>query len=114
MSFYKGEAEYINDIRAESGELFGVFVTTTVANGTIKHVDASKALAIPDVVAFVTARDIPGQNNYTPFFNYPEEVSFCSKFLFCTKFKHDRKLRILYCRYLYRKEFSITDSLLVY
>lgn len=39
-----GEAEYINDIRAELDELFGVFVLTTVANGRIKNIDASQAL----------------------------------------------------------------------
>lgn len=39
-----GEAEYVNDIRAELGELFGVFVVTTVANATLKSVDATEAL----------------------------------------------------------------------
>ncbi|OXA40303.1 putative aldehyde oxidase 1 [Folsomia candida] len=40
----KGEAEYINDIDPEFGELFGAFVLTTVANATISSIDASEAL----------------------------------------------------------------------
>lgn len=39
-----GEAEYINDIRAELDELFGVFIVSDVANATIKSIDASQAL----------------------------------------------------------------------
>ncbi|XP_035716520.1 indole-3-acetaldehyde oxidase [Folsomia candida] len=39
-----GEAEYINDIDPEFGELFGAFVLTTVANATISSIDASEAL----------------------------------------------------------------------
>ncbi|CAL8110877.1 unnamed protein product [Orchesella dallaii] len=69
-----GEAEYINDIRAELDELFGVFVLTTVANADIKYVDASKAMMIPNVVAFITARDIPGNNNHAVFLTQAEEI----------------------------------------
>lgn len=39
-----GEAEFINDMQIKLNELFGAFVLTTVANGTIASVDASKAL----------------------------------------------------------------------
>lgn len=39
-----GEAEYVNDIRAELNELFVVFVVSTVANARLKSVDASEAL----------------------------------------------------------------------
>ncbi|CAL8110870.1 unnamed protein product [Orchesella dallaii] len=69
-----GEAEYINDIRAELDELFGVFVVTTVANATIKFIDASQALMTPGVVAFVTAKDIPGNNNHAVFLTQQEEI----------------------------------------
>ena len=39
-----GEAEYVNDIPKHAGELAGIFVTATVANATLKNVDASEAL----------------------------------------------------------------------
>ncbi|OXA54699.1 Xanthine dehydrogenase [Folsomia candida] len=69
-----GEAEYINDIRPEFGDLFGAFVVTTVANATISSIDASEALMTPGVVNFLQAKDIPGPNNYTIFYPIAEEI----------------------------------------
>ncbi|CAL8110874.1 unnamed protein product [Orchesella dallaii] len=69
-----GEAQFINDIRPEFEELYGAFVLTSVGNATIKSIDATQALNMPGVVGFYTARDIPGNNNYTVFLTQPEEV----------------------------------------
>jgi xanthine dehydrogenase/oxidase len=41
-----GEAQYTNDIPHFDKELFAAFVHTTVANATLKSVDASEALVI--------------------------------------------------------------------
>ncbi|XP_021947093.1 xanthine dehydrogenase/oxidase [Folsomia candida] len=69
-----GEAEYVNDIHPEFGELYGAFVLTTVANATISNIDASEALMTPGVVNFIQAKDIPGPNNYAIFYPVVEEI----------------------------------------
>lgn len=62
-----GEAEYTQQFPALPGELYGLFVTSTQANAHIASIDASAALAISGVVAFVSAADIPGVNNLLSF-----------------------------------------------
>jgi len=69
-----GEAEYVNDIPERPGELHGAFVQTTQATGSIASIDESQALAIPGVVAFFKASDIPGTNNFVTFYPEVEEV----------------------------------------
>lgn len=73
-----GEAEYTGDIPYRPDELFAALVTSQVACADLVEMDASKALEIPGVVKFVTAKDIPGVNNYMEynFFKIPipEEV----------------------------------------
>lgn len=59
-----GEAEYADDLPVLPGELHGAFVLSTHANAKIDNVDASLALAVPGVVDFITATDIPGVNNF--------------------------------------------------
>ncbi|XP_022826463.1 xanthine dehydrogenase 1-like [Spodoptera litura] len=61
-----GEAQYTEDIPSLPQEVFAAFVLTTVAVGTITKIDPSAALACPGVVAFYTAKDIPGLNSFTP------------------------------------------------
>ena len=39
-----GEAQYVNDIPAQKGELYAAFVITTVANCDLDVVDVSQAL----------------------------------------------------------------------
>lgn len=41
-----GEAEYVNDIQPQAGELFGAMVLTTVGNATLRKIDATEALVI--------------------------------------------------------------------
>jgi len=48
----KGEAEYVNDINPEFGELFGAFVVTSLGPATLKNVDASEALVILYLLIF--------------------------------------------------------------
>ncbi|XP_015171182.1 PREDICTED: xanthine dehydrogenase-like [Polistes dominula] len=57
-----GEGQYVNDIMPLKDEVFCAFVSAEVASGTIKNIDASKALEMKGVVAFYTAKDIPGKN----------------------------------------------------
>jgi len=57
-----GEAQYCNDLPPYPGEVFCAFVLTKVSNGKIDSIDASKALAMKGVVAFFSAKDIPGKN----------------------------------------------------
>lgn len=43
LVYCTGEAEYINDINPEFGELFGAFVLSTIAQGDLLEIDASEA-----------------------------------------------------------------------
>ena len=61
-----GEIQYTGDIPVKQGELHAAFVLTTTANCDIVSVDPSEALAMPGVVEFVTADDVPGENNWKP------------------------------------------------
>ncbi|XP_026741742.1 xanthine dehydrogenase/oxidase-like [Trichoplusia ni] len=61
-----GEAQYTDDIPSIHNEVFGAFVLSTVAKGTIAKIDPSAALNLPGVLAFYTAKDIPGLNSFTP------------------------------------------------
>ncbi|KAH9519698.1 hypothetical protein Btru_070662 [Bulinus truncatus] len=54
-----GETVYTNDIPAFKRELYGAFVTSTIASGTIEEVDLAEALATPGVVRYISAADIP-------------------------------------------------------
>jgi len=57
-----GEAQYCNDLPPYPREVFCAFVLTKIGNGKIDSIDASKALGIKGVVAFFSAKDIPGKN----------------------------------------------------
>ncbi|KAJ8719963.1 hypothetical protein PYW07_012006 [Mythimna separata] len=61
-----GEAQYTDDIPSLPHEVFGAFVLSTVAVGVISKIDPSAALACPGVIAFYSAKDIPGLNSFTP------------------------------------------------
>ncbi|XP_050507821.1 xanthine dehydrogenase isoform X1 [Diabrotica virgifera virgifera] len=77
-----GEAEYVMDKPIRPHEVFCSFVTAQALPGSkIVTIDASKALALPGVVAFYDINDIPGSNVFTPtdvsVFSVEEEL-FCS------------------------------------
>ncbi|CAG9788136.1 unnamed protein product [Diatraea saccharalis] len=62
-----GEAVFANDLPTEKGELFGSFVTADNRPGSIiSGFDIEEALKIPGVIAFYSAKDIPGDNSFTP------------------------------------------------
>ncbi|XP_036145980.1 xanthine dehydrogenase isoform X2 [Monomorium pharaonis] len=57
-----GESQYCNDLPPYPREVFCAFVLTKIGNGKIDSIDASKALSRKGVVAFFSAKDIPGKN----------------------------------------------------
>ena len=59
-----GEAEYIGDIPERKDELHAAFVLSDQANATVVKVDSTRALAMPGVVAFIDAQNVPGANNW--------------------------------------------------
>ncbi len=56
-----GQAEYTND-RSVTNSLYASIVTSPVASGRILRIDPTPALNHPEVVAFISAKDIPGKN----------------------------------------------------
>ncbi|XP_016987149.1 abscisic-aldehyde oxidase [Drosophila rhopaloa] len=74
-----GEATYMNDVLTTSNTLHCAFVGATKVGATIDLIDASEALRQPGVVAFYSAKDIPGTNTFCePSFGYEAEEIFCS------------------------------------
>ncbi|XP_052742307.1 uncharacterized protein LOC128198880 [Bicyclus anynana] len=75
-----GEAQYTDDIPLMPNELFAAFVLAQVPLGTIEHIDTTKAMAYEGVVAFFSAKDIPGNNSFIPApnsYNLADEELFC-------------------------------------
>ncbi|TSO67446.1 Xanthine dehydrogenase/oxidase [Bagarius yarrelli] len=64
-----GEAVYCDDIPHFENELYLALVTSTKAHAIIKSIDTDEAMALPGVVTFVSASDVPGQNNTGPVFH---------------------------------------------
>nr|BAR64767.1 aldehyde oxidase [Ostrinia furnacalis] len=62
-----GEATFANDLPKQTGEVYAAFVTADIRPGSIiSGFDATEALKCPGVIAFYTAKDIPGDNSFTP------------------------------------------------
>ncbi|XP_047998047.1 xanthine dehydrogenase-like [Leguminivora glycinivorella] len=62
-----GEAVFANDLPKQQNEVFAAFVTADVVAGSvIASFDATEALKIPGVLVFYSAKDIPGDNIFTP------------------------------------------------
>ncbi|XP_055607410.1 uncharacterized protein LOC129755104 [Uranotaenia lowii] len=76
-----GEAKFSNDLAPQPGELYGAFVLATEINSKIAQIDPSDALKLPGVIAFFSAKDIPGNNNFMPagLGNLEVEEIFCSE-----------------------------------
>ncbi|XP_077297593.1 uncharacterized protein LOC143919252 [Arctopsyche grandis] len=74
-----GEAEYINDIPRQPGELRAAFVLSTIYGGTLDKIDATEALAMDGVHAMITAKDIPGKNSFTSQLLIFNEEILCSE-----------------------------------
>ena len=58
-----GEARFLDDVPEPPGTLHAAFVLSGVAHGHLRRVTAPTH---PDLVAFLTAADIPGQNDIAP------------------------------------------------
>lgn len=71
-----GEIQYTGDIPFKQGELHAAFVLSSKANCDMVSCDPSDALAMPGVVNFVDAADIPGINCWKPY--GPNEEIFSS------------------------------------
>jgi xanthine dehydrogenase large subunit len=61
-----GEATYIDDIAEFDGTLYAALGTSQRAHALLKSVDLAPVRAMPGVVAVLTARDIPGENDCGP------------------------------------------------
>ncbi|KAK3730646.1 hypothetical protein RRG08_060314 [Elysia crispata] len=63
-----GVSQYVDDVVGPPGLLFAVPVLSTIGSGNLDTIDASQALEMPGVVAFLKASDIPsgGVNNWRP------------------------------------------------
>jgi len=71
-----GEAIYTDDMFVSASGLHGAYVTSTVAAGTIVSIDATAALAMPGIVAFISAKDIVALNGSNNCGDFPgdEEI----------------------------------------
>ncbi|CAG5123476.1 unnamed protein product, partial [Candidula unifasciata] len=67
----KGEIKFVTDLPSIQGQLYAAVVLSARGNAKIEKIDASAALAIKGVIAFVQASDIPGINNWRPLSVYP-------------------------------------------
>lgn len=59
----QGASIFVDDIALTADTLYAYPVTSTIAHGTIRHIDLANALACPGVVRILTAQDIPGTNS---------------------------------------------------
>ncbi|CAG8618143.1 10822_t:CDS:10 [Funneliformis mosseae] len=73
MKQVTGEAIYTDDLPKIHGELYGALVLSQKAHAKMLSIDASRALAIPEVKGFFSAKDVPGENKWGPIIN-DEEV----------------------------------------
>ena len=61
-----GEALYTDDIPEVRGTLHAAIGLSERAHARIKSIDLAKVRAAPGVVAVLTAKDVPGKNDYGP------------------------------------------------
>nr|QEO19118.1 rosy [Limnogonus franciscanus] len=69
-----GEAVYLDDIPKIEGELYLSLVVSTKSHAKILSIDASEALALPGVEAFLCHKDIPDEQNMCGPILHDEEV----------------------------------------
>lgn len=62
-----GEARYVDDLPPPRGMLVAQALTSNVAHGFIRRLDVRRARVLPGVHAVLTAEDIPGHNDISPF-----------------------------------------------
>ncbi|KAH8389372.1 hypothetical protein KR200_001891 [Drosophila serrata] len=69
-----GEASYMNDLLTSSNAVYCAFVTAKRVGASIEQIDPSAALQCKGVVAFYSAKDIPGANNFVTVTQFTPEV----------------------------------------
>ncbi|NP_001265709.1 aldehyde oxidase 4 [Cavia porcellus] len=79
-----GEAAFVDDLPLVSQELFLAVVTSTRARAKIISIDTGEALALPGVVAVITAEDVPGENNHQGEIFYAQREVVCVGQIVCT------------------------------
>ena len=57
VRFTQGKGNYIDDIKMD-GMLFGDFVRSPYAHARVKSINIEKAMALPGVIAVLTAKDL--------------------------------------------------------
>src|SRR5258706_14120218 len=62
-----GEAVYVDDIREPPGTLQIYIAMSERAHAIVKRLDVSKVRAAPGVAIVLTAKEIPGVNDVSPF-----------------------------------------------
>jgi xanthine dehydrogenase/oxidase len=76
-----GEAQYVDDLPPQAGELYGVILGSTVAHGKIVSIDVTECLAYPGVFGFVSAKDLdPNMNIIGPVFK--DEELFATEYVY--------------------------------
>ncbi|MEO5684940.1 MAG: molybdopterin cofactor-binding domain-containing protein [Chitinophagaceae bacterium] len=58
----RGESVYLDDIPLLNGTLFGCAYPSGIANGIIRELDLSAALALSGVIKIFTSKDVTGEN----------------------------------------------------
>ncbi|XP_075210160.1 xanthine dehydrogenase-like [Lycorma delicatula] len=66
-----GEAQYTGDIPNVNGELYGALVIAKKGTAASFTVDVKDAMAVPGVVAYYSAKDIPGRNTFMVVNQFP-------------------------------------------
>ncbi|CAN2389161.1 heptaldehyde:oxygen oxidoreductase activity [Pristimantis euphronides] len=80
MMQVSGEAVYCDDMTVMEGELFLALVTSSRAHAKIISLDVTEALSMPGVCDVITAKDVPGTNNFS-YYNWPDQLMADNKVL---------------------------------
>jgi xanthine dehydrogenase large subunit len=62
----RGESQYVDDLPQPAEMLYAAVFSSDSAHGAIVKIETEKARALPGVVAILTAKDIPGENQIGP------------------------------------------------
>ncbi|XP_013136122.1 PREDICTED: xanthine dehydrogenase/oxidase-like [Papilio polytes] len=76
-----GETVYTDDMPPIKDEVFISFALGAVPRGHLDAIDPSRALKEPGVIAFYSAKDIPGINSFTP---YGKRIFLANEEIFCS------------------------------
>ncbi|XP_018426965.1 PREDICTED: aldehyde oxidase-like, partial [Nanorana parkeri] len=80
MMQMSGEAVYCDDMPFIDGEVFMALVTSSRAHARIISLDPTEALGMPGVVDVITAKDVPGSNEFS-FHVWPDKLMAVDKVL---------------------------------